>query len=1305
METTVGATALYYAREGYWRHLWEVCNEELRRGPDPLLTFWKAFATFHEGGTTEAIRELETVAQRRDVSFAAALALRHYHRKCRLVDQDAVDRINFKLADLRTAAPDSALITGAQFYTLRRKYEKASDLLTEVLQRSRENSTALGAKAWLELKAGNFPKAEQFFLQIVREDSGKYLDSALGLAKLYELSKKFQDVVELLNELIVKQPRFLPVYLERTKVLMMIGDWDELVDSAQRILSLAPRNIEALRVWVFYLLAREPNIEQAQQKLKELVSALLEKEPKNPLLYLEVVKPIVRICGRRDFVLKAALGLVQEAKRQNPTNDDILCEIGYELVLLGDYTAGMQTFNEALQINATNPEPLHRMIHCLILQGDLDEASQQLEFLKASEATEVKTVQTAFLQSLIAWRKDQDKKEALRLLDEALSLHVESSKQLSPGYEFYTRLNPDFFLEIAKEYLQHVGLTPLTPATKPPYYLIRGTKLLETLTKQIPGMIESHLLLAKCKFVANEPGFAQKYLSICLMMDPSCVDALLLSALISVAAGQFSAASNAIEQALARNFLIRDNPMFMLIKGQVELKNRQYREALKTFAAAFELPGVKSATPQAAKKKTSLFLTLGPADRASIFTFLATAYAENNQLPEATHIIQEAIGEFAGTTEEVKILIANSELALKKGELKQALSMLSGVERESPHFKEAKLAMAEIYLNQMSNRRLFAKCFADILEKEETVENNLLYGEALMRIQEPEEAIKVYERALIQRPDDLFLIREVGRALVLTHDYENAIRYYETAINKDPRKTELLSDLAKLYLRLRRFDQANRVLAQALETPISDVASVRIAVKNYVLLAKVALNASKGNDPLGLQPLQEVQTALQNAKTLQKSLLAKARDLTPEEVQKERELCAEICYDLGTYSETRENNLDVAAAAYAEAVTQQDNHRKALTALAKLHLKKGEVDLCKQRCNALLRLDPSNEEAVTMISELLLQNNEVDEALHHYEQLLANRPGNYAALAKLLNLLRRAGRLPDAEKFLTQAKKTASRNSDAGLAYCSGIFHRFSNRPSEALEEFNRARHDPAYAEDTITYMIDVYLNPDDESFFIRGKLKPENIEAAETLLREMTMKSQSLRTAMLGALINIAKQSPQSVESAIDTMTEILQTNRSYVPAIIAFALAKLVQKKFADARSQLKSLSKMQYSAEFADYFEKGWLLLAEFYIDNNKLDLAIELLGKCTKHNKSCSKAEELLGHIKEKQQNPAEASGFYEAAWKKLQTGSIGYRLAFNYLSASKYVQAIDICHQVLLKYPEYPQIKEVILRKAREALRV
>ena len=48
-----------------------------------------------------------------------------------------------------------------------------------------------------------------------------------------------------------------------------------------------------------------------------------------------------------------------------------------------------------------------------------------------------------------------------------------------------------------------------------------------------------------------------------------------------------------------------------------------------------------------------------------------------------------------------------------------------------------------------------------------------------MEIQEPEEAIQYYEKALDKDRDDLVLIREVGRALVMTHDYNRAIKYYE----------------------------------------------------------------------------------------------------------------------------------------------------------------------------------------------------------------------------------------------------------------------------------------------------------------------------------------------------------------------------------------------------------------------------------------------------------------------------------------------------------------------------------------------
>lgn len=44
------------------------------------------------------------------------------------------------------------------------------------------------------------------------------------------------------------------------------------------------------------------------------------------------------------------------------------------------------------------------------------------------------------------------------------------------------------------------------------------------------------------------------------------------AALINSEAGNFKAADNLLKQAFAQDFQIRDNPVFMLMKSEVELK-------------------------------------------------------------------------------------------------------------------------------------------------------------------------------------------------------------------------------------------------------------------------------------------------------------------------------------------------------------------------------------------------------------------------------------------------------------------------------------------------------------------------------------------------------------------------------------------------------------------------------------------------------------------------------------------------------------------------------------------------------------
>jgi len=101
-----------------------------------------------------------------------------------------------------------------------------------------------------------------------------------------------------------------------------------------------------------------------------------------------------------------------------------------------------------------------------------------------------------------------------------------------------------------------------------------------------------------------------------------------------------------------------------------------------------------------------------------------------------------------------------------------------------------------------------------------------------------------------------------------------------------------------------------------------------------------------------------------------------------------------------------------------------------------------------------------------------------------------------------------------------------------------------------------------------------------------------------------------------------------------------------------------------------------------------------------------MATELLRKVLQHNKSSTKAYEYMGYIMEKESSYKDAAQHYEQAWKYSNKGNptIGYKLAFNYMKAKRYTDAIDVSHNILDKYTSYPKIRKEVLEKSRENLR-
>jgi tetratricopeptide repeat protein 21B len=237
--------------------------------------------------------------------------------------------------------------------------------------------------------------------------------------------------------------------------------------------------------------------------------------------------------------------------------------------------------------------PLYGMIYCRIMQNKIEDAEQQIELVNEINADQPKTSLHFFLEGMISYRKGNQRDSTVKLLDQCLNLHITATKEVQAGFEFYTQLNPDFLLELAKEYLKHAGVKPLPKNEETPRYMNKAIKLLENIIRQYPVNSEAQILLAKARWLTNDINTALKILHDCLQNDPNLVEAHVLGAVINIESGNINAANSALQQAFSQDFSIRENPVFMLIKAQVDVKMGNFQEALKSLETAYNLPGVK----------------------------------------------------------------------------------------------------------------------------------------------------------------------------------------------------------------------------------------------------------------------------------------------------------------------------------------------------------------------------------------------------------------------------------------------------------------------------------------------------------------------------------------------------------------------------------------------------------------------------------------------------------------------------------------------------------------------------------------
>ncbi|XP_063458808.1 tetratricopeptide repeat protein 21A isoform X10 [Pan paniscus] len=1199
-DSSLMAGIIYYSQEKYFHHVQQAAAVGLEKfSNDPVLKFFKAYGVLKEEHIQDAISDLESIRHHPDVSLCSTMALIYAHKRCEIIDREAIQELEYSLKEIRKTVSGTALYYAGLFLWLIGRHDKAKEYIDRMLKISRGFREAYVLRGWVDLtsdKPHTAKKAIEYLEQGIQDT--KDVLGLMGKAMYFMMQQNYSEALEVVNQITVTSGSFLPALVLKMQLFLARQDWEQTVEMGHRILEKDESNIDACQILTVHELAREGNMTTATNHVRNLIKALETREPENPSLHLKKIIVVSRLCGSHQVILGLVCSFIERTFMATPSYVHVATELGYLFILKNQVKEALRWYSEAMKLDKDGMAGLTGIILCHILEGHLEEAEYRLEFLKEVQKSLGKSEVLIFLQALLMSRKHKGEEETTALLKEAVELHFSSMQGIPLGSEYFEKLDPYFLVCIAKEYLLFCPKQPRLPGQIVSPLLKQVAVILNPVVKAAPALIDPLYLMAQVRYYSGELENAQSILQRCLELDPASVDAHLLMCQIYLAQGNFGMCFHCLELGVSHNFQVRDHPLYHLIKARALNKAGDYPEAIKTLKMVIKLPALK-------KEEGRKFLrpSVQPSQRASILLELVEALRLNGELHEATKVMQDTINEFGGTPEENRITIANVDLVLSKGNVDVALNMLRNILPKQSCYMEAREKMANIYLQTLRDRRLYIRCYRELCEHLPGPHTSLLLGDALMSI-------------------------------------------------------------------LEALDLQSRILKRV--------------------------------------PLEQ-----------------------PEMIPSQKQLAASICIQFAEHY-LAEKEYDKAVRSYKDVFSYLPTDNKVMLELAQLYLLQGHLDLCEQHCAILLQTEQNHETASVLMADLMFRKQKHEAAINLYHQVLEKAPAwrflslildNFLVLNKLIDLLRRSGKLEDIPAFFELAKKVSSRVPlEPGFNYCRGIYCWHIGQPNEALKFLNKARKDSTWGQSAIYHMVQICLNPDNEvvggeafenqgaesNYMEKKELEQQGVSTAEKLLREFYPHSDSSQTQLrlLQGLCRLATREKANMEAALGSFIQIAQVEKDSVPALLALAQAYVFLKQIPKARMQLKRLAKTPWVLSEAEDLEKSWLLLADIYCQGSKFDLALELLRRCVQYNKSCYKAYEYMGFIMEKEQSYKDAVTNYKLAWKYSHHANpaIGFKLAFNYLKDKKFVEAIEICNDVLREHPDYPKIREEILEKARRSLR-
>lgn len=1101
------------------------------------------------------------------------------------------------------------------------------------------------------------------------------------------------------------------ILLEKSNLAIIKQQWNYLSTVLSTLSLEEPDNILGLRHSLTYCLVVSGDSARTNDVFMHFLNVIDKNYYNNSLAYtIDIIELVHCLGAENQSVLKNCIKTLEELWSNNKDNYEIWNQLAYAYLLIEKPLKALEYYKEASKLQNTKQEPLVRMVMCNLMNNDLDDAENALDFLKeVFSSLQLENHEIYFLNSILNFKrsktaegkaKDKYLKDSNNFFDKALKLHLNTTKQMVNDFSFFKKFNPSFLLLVTRFFMIDTELSYLAiklnlqQLRENSFIYNKCTKILEIILGKIPGLLAGYTLLTKASLLHKDLDMAKNYVNKVLERDnlhqESYYYELFIALLKINNKKNIKNAFKTLQSALSANFELLNNPAFMFLKSQAEMHMEQYEEAKKTLEKAKAL---------SEKQNTELRLNIEISIGLAILHTKMVNYTASNE------IITELIINHGASEYSDLIIIANSEIKLLQNDVKNAIGILQNVDPNSLTFTAARTKLADIYLNQLKIPRSYVQCYYEIYKKSENESNRLNYANALRTVQNYEEALVIYKE-IEKESDSEQLSLYIGECLTESYNFVNALQFYEDKHSKYPKSLPLLIQLCGLHEKLGSTDKIfNLIKFEELKKMENE--DPENVIKTVLILYR--LYNKKGMSSKDME-------CLEFCIDLQRKQIETAKNENTD-VDYQRQKLSELHIScLGSY---QKDNFDAdGILSHLEEALKNDPENLEIQMMnAQFYYSLKNFDLAKEKARKVLRADLQHKKAIQLLADCLLAKQQPDNGIKGFSKILEKQVlinSNYYSLSQLIWFYRNSGKLNEFKQKMDKLKKQTQLANSPVFNFTLGLYNYFIRNFNTALEYLYISSQNDSFRKIAILIMIDIYIHPNSyplySNFFYKEKLNlpSKKIHSGLTKLVNLLAENNyeiehSLYSVILDFITN-----PLNVDNCIVAFESYLKNPRfSVYQSLLLYYLGifYLKSKSKEKLKNTLISIRNLGYHPFccFDEYYFKAQLLCADTLLNKDKLKPAKSLIDQCLNVNKNYLSAYEYLYllNTKSKEEHLSVLQTAFDLTNK--DDPNIGYKYAKQLMDEENYVESFKICKIVLEKYSNFKKIETDILSKVKKHL--